>query len=205
MKKAPRPRPGGRSARVVRDVLEATLEELAAHGYSPLTVEAVAARAGVAKTTIYRRWPTKAELVAAAVLERKDDQREVPDEGSLRADLFVLLEQRARRLSTRRGRAIARALLGGIDEPEVAAFVAEVRARRPFVPKVVLARAIARLEVPKSIDGALFVELLGAPLETRLVWRGLRVDAAYLRRLIDVVITGFTGSPKKLKASGAAR
>lgn len=202
MRKLPQSRPGGRSARVVHDVLEAVLDELAAHGYAHLTVESVAARAGVAKTTVYRRWPTKGELVVAAILQRKDADSTPPDEGSLRADLFVLLERRVRRLSTRRGRALARALLGGIDEPEVAALLAEVRARQPFLDPAILKRAVARREVPKNVDAGLLVELLGAPLEARLVWRRLRVDAAYLRRLIDVVVSGVS-SP--IKASGAAR
>ena len=54
-------RTGGRSERVVRDVLRAAIEELSTNGYSALRVEDVAARAGVNKTTVYRRWPTKAD------------------------------------------------------------------------------------------------------------------------------------------------
>src|SRR5882757_10372604 len=61
----------GRAARVVSDVLIATAEELSRVGYSSLRVEDVAARSGVNKTTIYRRWPTKPELVGAAVMSIK--------------------------------------------------------------------------------------------------------------------------------------
>ena len=60
-------RPGGRTARTRRAVLEATVAELAAHGYGALTVERVATRAGVHKTTLYRRWGGKQGLVAEAV------------------------------------------------------------------------------------------------------------------------------------------
>ena len=63
-------RPGGRSARVRSAVLAATLEVLVETGYDGMTVDAVAARAGVHKTTVYRRWPTKAALVAAAAADR---------------------------------------------------------------------------------------------------------------------------------------
>ncbi len=61
-----RARPGGRSARVVRDVLRAAFELFAERGYGGLSIEEVSARAGVNKTTVYRRWPTKIDLLRAA-------------------------------------------------------------------------------------------------------------------------------------------
>ena len=64
---APQTRAGGRSARVVSTVLRTTLEVLGEHGYAGLRIEDVAAQAGVNKTTIYRRWPTRADLVIAAL------------------------------------------------------------------------------------------------------------------------------------------
>ena len=67
--RAPQARVGGRSARVVADVLRVTLELIGEHGFAGLRVEDVAARAGVNKTTIYRRWPTRADLVVAALIE----------------------------------------------------------------------------------------------------------------------------------------
>ena len=62
-----RPRLGGRSARVVESVLHTTLEVLGQQGYAQLRIEDIAARAGVNKTTIYRRWPTRSRLVMAAL------------------------------------------------------------------------------------------------------------------------------------------
>ena len=67
--RAPQSRVGGRSARVVADVLRTTLEIIGEHGFAGLRVEDVAARAGVNKTTIYRRWPTRGDLVIAALTE----------------------------------------------------------------------------------------------------------------------------------------
>src|SRR5689334_5086908 len=81
-------RVGGRSERVVRDVLTAAVAELARVGYVALRVEDVAAGAGVNKTTVYRRWPTKAALVTAAL--RTTDEPELPETGALRQDLFEL-------------------------------------------------------------------------------------------------------------------
>src|SRR4051812_8420984 len=89
-----RQRLGGRSARVIHDVLDATLEELARSGYVALTIESVAARAGVNRTTIYRRWPTKYALVHAAMLASQDGLQEAPDTGAIRSDLMTLARQR---------------------------------------------------------------------------------------------------------------
>src|SRR5260221_10727285 len=90
-----RPRTGGRSARVVNEVLAATLEVFAEHGYAGMSVEAVAARAGVNKTTIYRRWPAKVDLLGAALVSLRDEDPEPPDTGSLRSDLLEVLRRLA--------------------------------------------------------------------------------------------------------------
>src|SRR5688572_33420223 len=87
----PRPRPGGRSARVRSAVLEATLELLAERGYDGAEVPEVARRAGVHPTTVYRRWGTKSRLVGEALLERSRPLTPTPDTGSLRPDLGRLL------------------------------------------------------------------------------------------------------------------
>src|SRR6185369_2792274 len=75
---------------VVRDVLAATLAELAGAGYAGLRVEDVAARAKVNKTTVYRRWPTKEDLVRAALLSMTAEVSEAPNTGSLRGDLLAI-------------------------------------------------------------------------------------------------------------------
>ena len=80
----------GRSARVVEDVLKATLEEIGRAGYEALRVEDVASRSGVNKTTIYRRWPTKVDLVSAA-MRHLAPAPEPPETGSVRSDLLALL------------------------------------------------------------------------------------------------------------------
>src|SRR4051812_28120293 len=106
-----RPRTGGRSARVVSEVLSATLEVFSEHGYAGLSVEAVALRAGVNKTTIYRRWPTKVDLLGAALFSLRDEDPEPPDTGSLREDLVGVLRQLVTRIETPRHRAIMHAFL----------------------------------------------------------------------------------------------
>lgn len=84
---APRQRPGGRSARVRASVHRAVGELLAESPAESLTIPAVAARAGVHPTTVYRRWPTLAELLADVAASRFSGDIVVPDTGSLRGDL----------------------------------------------------------------------------------------------------------------------
>src|SRR5262245_40170336 len=79
-----------RGEAVVRGVLTAALEELGQTGYGALRIEDVAARAGVNKTTVYRRWPTKEDLVRAALLAMTVDKFVVPNTGSLRGDLLEM-------------------------------------------------------------------------------------------------------------------
>src|SRR5512132_695784 len=80
-------RPGGRSARVRAAVLRATIAELLRTGYAGLSVEAVADRAGVHKTTVYRRWGTLQQLVTDALLAHVSAKVPQPDTGTLRSDL----------------------------------------------------------------------------------------------------------------------
>src|SRR5215210_6400524 len=80
-------RPGGRTARVRATVLEATVAELIEHGYAGLTVEGVAARAGVNKTTLYRRWGGRDALIVDAVEAFAAAEAKVPDSGDIEEDL----------------------------------------------------------------------------------------------------------------------
>src|ERR1700691_2906043 len=84
-------RAGGRSARVVSEVLRATAEELARVGYVALRMEDVARAAGVNKTTVYRRWPTKMQLVTERMRREGELCGPLPDTGSLREDLCIML------------------------------------------------------------------------------------------------------------------
>src|SRR6188768_1360597 len=137
-----RARTGGRSARVVSEVLSATLEAFAEQGYAGLSVEAVALRAGVNKTTIYRRWPTKTDLVGAALVSLRDDDPEPPNTGSLRDDLLQVLQHWAAQMVTPRRRAIMQSLVLANTDPEMQAIVRRMRAKRPAIPQVVFERAL---------------------------------------------------------------
>ena len=92
MESAERIRPPGRGPKVRDAVLAATLAELADTGYAALTIENIARRARVHKTTIYRRWPDRESLVADVLGERIALDFPIPDAGSLQADLQELAQ-----------------------------------------------------------------------------------------------------------------
>jgi AcrR family transcriptional regulator len=194
---APRVRTGGRSARVVRDVLAAALEVFAEQGYAGLSIENVAARAGVNKTTVYRRWPSKPELVGAALFRLRDEGPETPDSGSLGEDLFLILQHLATQMVTPRRRAIMHALLLGNGEPELQQLVQRLKRERPAIPHVVIERAVRRGELPKGSSAELIALALLGPLHNRAYWKREALDDAFLRSLIRLVLYG--------AASGGAR
>src|ERR1700748_1529336 len=96
---------------VVQRVLAATMEELALVGYRALRVEDVAARAGVNKTTVYRRWPEKVELVRAALGCVADRKMVAPETGSLRGDLLALGRNMNQLFSSPQGQSVFRMLV----------------------------------------------------------------------------------------------
>jgi AcrR family transcriptional regulator len=193
----PRRRTGGRSARVVRDVLAAAVDELAVSGYAALSFEAVAARAGVSRTTIYRRWPTKSDLVRAALLAMADEKADPPHGADVRADLVGLLRHR---LACFGGREVGliRAMLAAHGDAEVAALARVVRERfmRPHVTAI--ERGIARGELPPGTDPQLVVDVLASHFQLNACVLGGVPDAAALERVIDLVLAG-------AKAGGAVR
>ena len=109
-------RPGGRSARVAAAVLDATLGELGRVGYGRMRIDDVAARAGVNKTSIYRRWADKPGLVCAAMREVSGEAIDA-DSGSLRADLLESFRENMRGWATERGRGLLRMLIAEGADP----------------------------------------------------------------------------------------
>ena len=197
-RKAARPRTGGRSARVVSEVLSATLELFAEQGYAGLSVEAVALRAGVNKTTVYRRWPAKVDLVGAALASLRDADPEPPDTGSLREDLLQVLRHWAAQMVTPRRRAIMQSLLLGNTDPEMQAIVRRMRAERPAIPALIFERALKRRELPKGSDTQLIAAALLGPLHSRAYWKREPIDDAFIRSLVNLVVSGALSGGAKL-------
>src|SRR5438477_646952 len=119
-------RPGGRSSRVVAAVMTGTLETLGRVGYARLRIEDVATRSGVNKTTIYRRWPRKTDLVRHAVLDLGIVPPEI-DTGDVRRDLIESFRYTMRRWATQQGRGALRILTAERADREVDALVRVIR------------------------------------------------------------------------------
>jgi AcrR family transcriptional regulator len=185
-----RARIGGRSERVVRGVLEAAVAELARVGYRALRIEDVAAGAAVNKTTVYRRWPTKPELVAAALRSLVGARPDAPDTGALRSDLEILMQAMIAKASRKEGQTVRRMMLLDQDEPDVAEIVRELKAEHlaPWIE--VVNRAIARGEIPEGSDGALIVDTLVGAAHSKLYRRSEPVEDGDLLALLDLVLAG---------------
>jgi AcrR family transcriptional regulator len=175
-------RPGGRSARVKGAVLAATVDELLESGYDALSYERVAARAGVHKTTVYRRWPTKPSLVMAVVADLGEQRVRVPDHGSLEEDLAGFARAIVANLRTPEAEAIARVLvIAAHSSPELRA-EAEAWWRARFgLAGVMVERAVDRGEIPPGSDPVAIIEALIGPLYVRLLFTQQRLD----RRVAD--------------------
>lgn len=191
---SPRPgtrRPGGRSARVCAAAIEATLAELAEVGYSSLSLASVARRAGVHKTTLYRRWGTREALVLEAMLTRADERIVVPDTGSLREDLLELVSTAAANASTPEVAAMARAVASKAPgDPDLAAANRKFWADRLALDAAIVERAIERGEVEPATDSCRVIESVLGPMHLRLLLTGEPVDRSFLEHVVDTVVDG---------------
>lgn len=187
---AARPRTGGRSARVVSEVLSATLKEFTEQGYGGLSFEAVAARAGVNKTTIYRRWPSKMELLGAALMALRDEDPPPPDTGSLREDLLQVLRRWVTQAVAPERRAMMQSFLLANTEPDMQAIVQRLRAERPAIPDIVFERALKRGELPRGTDVQLIRGVLLGTLHARITLKRQTLEKHYLAALVDLVVAG---------------
>lgn len=179
----------GRSARVVDAVLRETAAELGRVGYSALRIEDVARRSGVNKTTVYRRWPTKQDLVAAAV-GALHLHEPVPDTGRFRDDLLELARQLVRKLRNPLSRGLVRTIQLERADPEVDVLARRLRSARLKEQLVVCERARARGELPADADGRLVLEVLTSTVVSRLTRTGDPVDEPFLQALVTLVVRG---------------
>jgi AcrR family transcriptional regulator len=171
-------RPGGRSAQV-QAVVRAALEELVAEeGREKVTVPAVAERAGVSASSIYRRWGDLAGLLAETATHRLDPRRPLPDTGDLRKDLTAWARELILHLAQPRSTSLlkaAAALAGGEDtdclrnrRTEARTLIARTRARGEFAPE------------PQQV-----IDHVVAPIVFRLVFGADPVKPALAARLVD--------------------
>jgi AcrR family transcriptional regulator len=177
---SPTPRRGRpRSAATDRAILDAVRAQLVEHGYTSLTIEGVAAKAGVAKTTVYRRWTTKADLVVDAVVDTLAPVFAAPEDASPEELLRALIDA----LSLPEART---AFLAVISEAAVDPLVAERAEVRLIGPsRLLVDRCSAK--VGTTIDGDLLFDLVAGAVIHRVLVRGQQGDDAFVTGLLDAV------------------
>jgi AcrR family transcriptional regulator len=132
----PETRTRRRGERLEQAILEAAWAELSEVGYTALTIEAVAKRAGTSKPVIYRRWPSRAHLVIAAWARQQPIRPVIPDTGSLRADLIWLFTRIADRTAGMMSETIAGVMAEAFKHPEVQTLLKERMDSAPLVTSI---------------------------------------------------------------------
>jgi AcrR family transcriptional regulator len=184
--------PGRRlDPRISDEILAATLDLLAEEGYARLSMEAVAHRAGVHKPAVYRRWPSKLDLVVAAVRSQAAEAVD-PDTGDLRADLVALLRDAASTAYRNpKVRAGLRLMVDAAVDEELASAVRDrVVGPRRAVARTILERGVVAGELRGDLDLDLVVDLLLGPLHTRVLVMHRPFPRADIEALVDLVLDG---------------
>ncbi|WOI62088.1 TetR/AcrR family transcriptional regulator [Streptomyces fradiae] len=172
-------RPGGRTARTRAAVRDAVLTGLAEHGYPGLTVEYVAERSGVHRTTLYRRWGGLEGLVADALDLAGEDTWAPPDTGFLDDDLRALAHEVCEAFGDPAAAAAPTAFIAAAFQSERAADALRAFYTERFGRcEAVVERAVARGEAPAGTDAGAVVRAVSAPLFLRLFVTREPVDSA---------------------------
>jgi AcrR family transcriptional regulator len=180
-----------RSAAAQARILDAALALVREIGYDALTMEGIAARAGVGKATIYRRWSTK-ELVLAAAVERIVGSMTFPDTGSTRKDLLaVLRSERSLYLDPATPGYLSGLVAAMARSPLIARKVriGFVSAHRQSIREV-LARGVKRGDLGRGLDMELALDLLAGPLFLRQLFTGAPLDDKLLDGIADSILRG---------------
>jgi AcrR family transcriptional regulator len=179
------------SAGVDERILDAALALLADGGYVGFRLDALATHAGVAKTTILRRWPSKAAVAAAAVERLALQTVDLPESGTLRGDLHALLTSAVTVFTHGDGRFVPRLIRESGHHPEIADLLHTVIHTRRLAYRRVLGRAIARQELDPDVDQDLLIDLLIGPIWTRLLLTRDPITAVLVDQIVDAVTRAF--------------
>jgi AcrR family transcriptional regulator len=181
----------GRRARSEKAILEAAEALIAERGVDGLTIEGVAARSGVAKTTIYRRWRDKEELALAILVDTTANIKAPPDVGDTRKELLTFI---------RTAKSIVKP--GGIVQELVSAIATKPHLSRTYRERIVdvrlaevktvIDRGIERGDLRPDTNVRLAHELLIGPLFYRLLFSGAPLDNKHANEVVDAVMRGFS-------------
>jgi AcrR family transcriptional regulator len=191
--RAPARGPGRpRSEESERAILNATRALLHEGGFGELTIEEVARRAGVGKSTIYRRWPTKGTLVFESFMIQFLGELPPPDTGNLRGDLLAVLRAWIHAV---KGTDTGHTLVGLIAEVQRDSELAQVWAERFVAPvraqhRLLFERGIERGEIAPTVDVDVAMDLLFGPGYHRLLQAHLELDDRFAESVVGIILDG---------------
>lgn len=205
---ATRPIGRPREERANRAILQATLELIAERGVHAFRTEDVAARAGVGKGAIYRRHASKDDLVMAAVAALVDEEIVVPDTGSTRSDLVILIREAVELYrGSLPGRLMPNLVSAMARRPELASAVRDgYLSRRRAALTEVLGRGVDRGDLRSDLDVDLALDVLGGPLFYRLLITGGSIDEQLAEGVTELILRGFAPDvPGRAKSTRTRR
>ncbi|QES10381.1 TetR/AcrR family transcriptional regulator [Streptomyces venezuelae] len=177
-------RPGGRTARVRAQVLDAVRAELAASGHEGLTMEGVATRAGVHRATVYRRWRDVAGLLVDVIDAAGEIDWQPPDTGSLRGDLTALNQEIQESLVVRPSFPLA-LMAASFQSEQAARAQTRLWADRYAQCEILVERAVDRGELPEDTDARSLLIAATAPLYHEIVLLRAEPDAQLPKRAAE--------------------
>jgi AcrR family transcriptional regulator len=181
-----------RSQEADQAILTATVDLLAAKGLAAMSIEEVAARAGVGKATIYRRWSSKGLLALDAFVASFREQQPLPDTGTLRGDLIAALRAWVQAVTrTPMGPMLTGLIAESQHDTELRAAWRD-RVLEPLrgQHRIMLDRAMARGEIPESVDREVVLDLFFGAAQHRLLLGHLPLNDDFVREVVDVILDG---------------
>lgn len=190
-RKAAPPQPRGEAFTQV--VLEVTLAQLAEVGFERVSIPDIAELAGVNKTSIYRRWPSKTELVRDALGAAMSHSDHFPDTGELRGDLVGLARTVAAFTQSQVGTAVIRILLAEGSNPELRALAqAAYGGAGQRGPWILIARAVERGELTAALDPSLVLFTIAGAIVHRVFIEQRTATEEFLEQVVELVLFGAT-------------
>jgi AcrR family transcriptional regulator len=180
-----------RGEKFVRIVLENTLKRLADVGFERLSVPDIADLAAVNKTSIYRRWPSKIELVRDALSQAMTHANTPPNTGTLRADLIELAKTVAAFMQSPVGKSMIQIMLSEGADPKLRSIARAAYGESSSEgPWIVLKRATDRGELKSGIDPSQALFAIAGAIMHRVLVEQAEITDAVLAQMIDVVLYG---------------
>jgi len=184
-----------RSEKARKAVIQSTLTLLKRVGFNDLTIEAVAARAGVGKATVYRWWPNKAELVVDAFVSAVEEELRFPSAGPVLESIHAQMKRWAHIFRSPLGQIISTVIGAGQSDPEILeAFQAHWVEPRRIEARRLLRQAMQSGEIRCDIDPDAALDLLYGPLYLRLLIRHAPLDEDFVDAVFKVVSPALCGT-----------